>query len=58
MTEAVHFAVPLIGIPGFADQQLNVQRASAKGFAIRVDLSYDLAADLKLAIDEILGNAG
>jgi len=32
--EAVYFAVPMIGIPVFGDQQSNVANSVAKGIAI------------------------
>ncbi|KAL0820067.1 hypothetical protein ABMA28_006012 [Loxostege sticticalis] len=53
-TETVHFGKPIIGIPVFADQFINVDRAVAKGFAKRVDLSMTMADKLKVAINEIL----
>ncbi|CAH0731271.1 unnamed protein product, partial [Brenthis ino] len=55
-TEALHFGVPLIGIPGRADQFPNINRAVSKGFAIKVNLSYTLAADLEIALQEMLNN--
>ncbi|XP_023943057.2 UDP-glucosyltransferase 2-like [Bicyclus anynana] len=55
-TETVHFGVPIIGIPVFADQFVNVGRAVKKGFAQRVDLSYSLAADIEKAIRNVLDN--
>lgn len=55
-TETIHFGVPIIGIPVFADQFSNVDRAVNKGFALRVDLSYTLAEDLKVAIEDIVSN--
>ncbi|XP_026328029.1 UDP-glucuronosyltransferase 2B15-like [Hyposmocoma kahamanoa] len=54
--ETVHFGVPIIGIPVFADQFNNVDRTVKKGFAKRVDLSYTMAHDLKAAIEEIVNN--
>ncbi|KOB70242.1 UDP-glucosyltransferase [Operophtera brumata] len=54
-TEAVHYGKPIIGIPVFADQFTNVQRAAEKGFGKRVELSYTMDAELKVQIDEILG---
>nr|WMP40226.1 UDP-glucuronosyltransferase UGT40AY2 [Tuta absoluta] len=54
--ETIHFGVPIIGIPVFADQFTNVELSKAKGFALRVDISYQMADDLKAAIEEILGN--
>ncbi|KAM3962072.1 UDP-glucosyltransferase 2-like [Aphomia sociella] len=53
-TETVHFGKPMIGIPVFADQFINVQRMVAKGFAKKVDISYSLADELKIAIIDIL----
>ncbi|XP_041981575.1 UDP-glucosyltransferase 2-like [Aricia agestis] len=55
-TETVHFGIPIIGIPIFADQFINVDRAVQKGFAKRVDISYNVADDLKKAIDDILSD--
>ncbi|GBP15258.1 UDP-glucuronosyltransferase 2B13 [Eumeta japonica] len=55
-TETVHFGVPIIGIPVFGDQFINVERAVNKGIAVKVDLSYDTPKELKLAIQEVLSN--
>ena len=55
-TEAVHFGVPIIGIPVFADQFMNVEKAVNRGFAQRVDLSYTMADELKNAILEVTSN--
>lgn len=53
-TETVHFGVPIIGIPVFADQFTNIENAVHRGFAKKVELSYSLADDLKIAIQDIL----
>ncbi|KAG6445490.1 UDP-glycosyltransferase [Manduca sexta] len=55
-TETLHFGVPIIGIPLFADQFINTKRAVTKGFAIEVNIGYDTPAKLGGAIQEILGN--
>ncbi|XP_063830899.1 UDP-glucosyltransferase 2-like isoform X2 [Ostrinia nubilalis] len=55
-TETIHFGKPIIGIPVFADQFVNVNRAVAKGFAKRVDLSYGMAPELGAAIKDIIGD--
>ncbi|CAG5042802.1 unnamed protein product [Parnassius apollo] len=55
-TEAVHFGVPIIGIPVFADQFVNILRAVNIGFAKKVDLSYDIVDELKTAIVDILND--
>ncbi|KAI8437416.1 hypothetical protein MSG28_011744 [Choristoneura fumiferana] len=57
-TETVHFGVPIIGIPVFADQFTNVERAVSMGFAQRVDLAYDMVDKLKAAIGEVVRNPG
>ncbi|KAL0818830.1 hypothetical protein ABMA28_008150 [Loxostege sticticalis] len=55
-TEALHFGVPLIGIPMFADQFNNVNKAVSKGIALHVKFNYDTPQNLKVAIEEMLGN--
>ncbi|XP_075984345.1 UDP-glycosyltransferase UGT5-like [Anticarsia gemmatalis] len=55
-TEALHFGVPIIGMPLFADQHINVARAVRKGFALQVVVNYDAPTNLKAAIEEILSN--
>lgn len=52
--EAVHYGVPIIGIPIFLDQFINTNKASNNGFGIKVDLSYNVPQDLKFAIQEML----
>ncbi|XP_039759907.1 UDP-glucosyltransferase 2-like [Pararge aegeria] len=56
ITESMHYGVPLIGIPVFADQFVNVARAVKKGYALKVDLSYVMAADMETAIKTIIDN--
>ncbi|CAG9793374.1 unnamed protein product [Diatraea saccharalis] len=55
-TETIYFAKPIIGIPVFADQFVNVDRAVKVGIAKRVDLSFTMADELKAAIEEMLNN--
>lgn len=43
-------------MPYGADQHVNAIRALNKGYALRVDMSYEMAGDMKLAMDEMLGN--
>ncbi|VVC89235.1 unnamed protein product [Leptidea sinapis] len=47
----------MIGIPGMVDQYQNVDRAVRRGFAIRVDLAYDMDKDLKKSINEMLNES-
>nr|ANI22010.1 UDP-glycosyltransferase 40U2 [Spodoptera exigua] len=54
--ESVHFGVPIIGIPVLGDQHLNIRKAVKNGFALKVDLSYTMADELKKAIVEVTTN--
>nr|ANI22002.1 UDP-glycosyltransferase 40F3 [Spodoptera exigua] len=56
LTEAVHFGVPVIAIPVFADQFLNANQAQHKGIGEKVDLTYNLHKDLKIALDKVLAD--
>nr|XP_036672845.1 UDP-glycosyltransferase UGT5 [Drosophila suzukii] len=56
LQEAVYHAVPVIGMPFFFDQALNIKAGQAAGFAIGLDyrtISEDL---LKSALNELLTN--
>ncbi|KOB69341.1 UDP-glycosyltransferase UGT40K1 [Operophtera brumata] len=54
-TETIHFGVPVVGIPVFADQFVNVAKAVLKGFAKKVSMDPTIdAAELKEAIEEVL----
>ncbi|XP_064074041.1 UDP-glycosyltransferase UGT5-like [Vanessa tameamea] len=55
LLETLRAGKPIIGIPFFADQYLNVNRAVAKGFAKRIDFGENVIP-LKEAIKEILEN--
>lgn len=55
-TEAIHFGVPIIGVPVFFDQFTNVERAVQNEYALRVPLSKNLPKDLIVAIKEMLSN--
>lgn len=54
--EAVHHGVPMVGIPIFGDQKMNMAQATLKKFAVAVD--YDELTEEKLtnAVNEILRN--
>ncbi|XP_022815545.1 UDP-glucuronosyltransferase 1-1-like isoform X2 [Spodoptera litura] len=55
-TETIHYGVPTIAIPVFGDQFINVKKAVARGYALEVKLSHSIAAELKVAIQEMLNN--
>lgn len=55
-TEAIHFAVPVIGIPVAADQHVNMRSVANKGFGIYIKITEDITDDLYPAIQEMLQN--
>ncbi|XP_067631963.1 UDP-glucosyltransferase 2-like [Eurosta solidaginis] len=55
--EAFYYGIPIIGIPFFADQFLNVNRGELGGYTIPLDIQTLTRDDLKNAINEILYNS-
>ncbi|XP_068155755.1 UDP-glycosyltransferase UGT5 [Drosophila tropicalis] len=53
-TESVYFGKPLLGLPVFFDQHMNVQRASRMGFGLGLDLHNLNAKDLSESIHTLL----
>lgn len=56
-TEAIYHGVPLIGIPIFGDQQMNIAQAIHMGYCVTVpykELTEDKLTD---AVNEILSNS-
>jgi glucuronosyltransferase len=56
-TEAVFHGVPVVGIPIFGDQKLNMARAVLSGWGVRVDYSNLTDASFKWGLEEVLGNS-
>ncbi|XP_041983218.1 UDP-glycosyltransferase UGT5-like [Aricia agestis] len=54
ITEAVYFGVPVIGMPFFADQFNNINKAEWTGFGKNFDLSKNSLDDLEGVIDDML----
>jgi glucuronosyltransferase len=54
LLEAVSRAVPLIGIPVYADQGLNMERAVSSGYGIIIDYYNVSTQSLTWAIQEML----
>ncbi|KAJ8711858.1 hypothetical protein PYW08_008812 [Mythimna loreyi] len=52
--EAIHYGVPLVGMPVMADQILNMKTMAAKGFGIYITLAEDMYSDLDTAIRKVL----
>lgn len=55
-TEAIHHGIPVVGIPIFGDQQMNIERYKQFGFAVQVDFSTISEETLGNAINEVLDN--
>ncbi|XP_028177815.1 2-hydroxyacylsphingosine 1-beta-galactosyltransferase-like [Ostrinia furnacalis] len=55
-TEALHFGVPIIGVPISYDQFLNIEKAVTRGYALQVALSYKLPEKLRSAINVVFDN--
>lgn len=56
ITETIYHAVPVIGVPLFADQHLNMAKAEASGYAITILLDDLNENTLSTAITEMLTN--
>nr|CAD7604575.1 unnamed protein product [Timema genevievae] len=54
--EAIYNGVPLVGIPIFADQKVNVLKSEESGFAKMVDFQNITEASLDLVLNEVLSN--
>lgn len=54
--EAVHYGVPILGIPLFWDQYTNVFKLKKLGVALRLDYSALTSENVSMALDEMLNN--
>ncbi|XP_070583084.1 UDP-glucuronosyltransferase 2A1-like isoform X1 [Erythrolamprus reginae] len=55
--EAIYHAIPIIGIPIFADQSDNIIRMKAKGMGVELDIHTMKAEDLVNAVNTVIHNA-
>ncbi|XP_014362243.2 UDP-glucosyltransferase 2 [Papilio machaon] len=55
--EATQHGVPLLGLPIFGDQFVNIDKVVQRGCGLRVDFSDDFPARLQEALREILDNS-
>ena len=56
--ESIYHGVPMIGIPVFADQDLNAHQAQRMGIAIYVEIQGLTEAALESAINNVLTDKG
>ncbi|KAJ0172130.1 hypothetical protein K1T71_012103 [Dendrolimus kikuchii] len=56
-TEAIHFGVPVIGIPIYFDQFVNVNKAVAAGYSLKVRLDFNMHKNLREAIIKMLSDS-
>lgn len=54
--EAVYFGVPILGIPIYADQKMNIGRAVLNGFAVSIEYEDLNEERMSSALNEILNN--
>ncbi|XP_058835769.1 UDP-glycosyltransferase UGT4-like [Topomyia yanbarensis] len=55
-TESIHHGKPVVGIPIFADQLLNMARAELAGWGVGVSFGNLTEESLSLALNEVLNN--
>ncbi|XP_037040608.1 UDP-glycosyltransferase UGT5-like isoform X1 [Bradysia coprophila] len=53
-TEAIYHGVPIVGIPFFGDQHLNIKRGSQAGWAIKLNYDNITLESVEWALNEIL----
>lgn len=54
--EAIHFGIPIIGIPVFGDQKMNVDIAIKAGYAEKINLNNLNEYTLRQKIKKVLSN--
>lgn len=55
--ESIYYGKPVLGLPVFYDQHLNVQRATQAGYGLGLNLWNITATELQARIAELLSNA-
>lgn len=54
--EAINYGIPIIGIPVYADQIMNVERSVLNELAVRIDYKQLNEDVMSAALNEILYN--
>lgn len=52
--EAIYHGVPVLGIPVFGDQQMNMRHAELSGYAVALDYANVTTASLSWALATLL----
>ena len=55
-TEAMVEGVPILGIPVFGDQKMNMVQATSQGYALKIDLEEITEENVSNALNELLSN--
>lgn len=55
-TESVARGVPMVGIPVFADQKMNMAKALSLGYGLKVDFQNITSEAVYHALSEIISN--
>jgi glucuronosyltransferase len=54
--ETIFHGVPVVGIPIFGDQRLNMARAVSAGYGVQLEYDNITAESLRWAVNEVLEN--
>jgi glucuronosyltransferase len=54
--EAIHRGVPLVGIPIYGDQRVNLAKIISSGIGIRLDYENITTESVTWALNEVLNN--
>jgi glucuronosyltransferase len=57
MQEAIDRGVPVVGIPVFGDQHLNIIWAVSEGFGVSLDFNNITSESVSKALNEVLNNS-
>ncbi|KAL1130745.1 hypothetical protein AAG570_011986 [Ranatra chinensis] len=56
LTEALNYAVPVVGIPVFIDQRRNMMYVKSQGYGVTVELTNITEQSITWAVNEVLNN--
>lgn len=56
MEEAIHHTVPIVGIPFFADQEMNAKKVAMRGIGKQLSIETLTKKQLKDTVSEVINN--